>query len=224
MILAMVLRLSPSWAMVASPVTVTDITDKEQEFALDTHGFQLVVHRDESQARQEGYQNDSEVKLSYYAEMEQLIKNVLGAGNQSLRGPILRAHVDQSYKGAEYDLRWYLPDEADTLLAGRPIKPVYKDPLAVADATTVAEADLIPARIIFEDHERESWTVKHSPSHRWYFKYGQQPDEVLLIKCFDSREDVARRAPHSAFQNPRHVDEPWRESIEIRTMVFYGDQ
>lgn len=108
--------------------------------------------------------------------------------------------------------------------AWRPIKPVYKDPLAVADATTVAEADLIPARIIFEDHERESWTVKHSPSHRWYFKYGQQPDEVLLIKCFDSREDVARRAPHSAFQNPRHVDEPWRESIEIRTMVFYGDQ
>jgi len=108
--------------------------------------------------------------------------------------------------------------------AWRPIKPVYKDPLAVADATTVAKADLIPARIIFEDHERESWTVKHSPSHRWYFKYGQQPDEVLLIKCFDSREDVARRAPHSAFQNPRHVDEPWRESIEIRTMVFYGDQ
>lgn len=62
--------------MVASPVTVTDITGKEHEFTLDTHGFQLVVHRDESQARQEGYQNDSEVKLSYYAEMEQLIKNV----------------------------------------------------------------------------------------------------------------------------------------------------
>lgn len=79
----------------------------------------------------------------------------------------------------------------------------------------------MPARIIYEDHERESWTVKPSSEHRWYFKYGQRPDEVLLIKCCDSRLDVARRAPHSAFQNSRHVDDAWRQSIEIRTIMFY---
>lgn len=178
----------------------------------------------------------------------------LGPGNQAKRGPILRAHVDQSYEGAEALLRWLLPAEADKLLkkrwqiinvgaipfsfssvteikadspnpstqAWRPIKTVYKDPLAVADAGTIAEADLVPARIIYTDHERESWTVKPSAAHRWYFKYAQRPDEVLLIKCFDSRTDgVARRAPHSAFQDPRHVDDPWRESIEIRAMVFH---
>ena len=43
----------------------------------------------------------------------------LGPGNQAIRGPILRAHVDQSYRGAEFDLRWYLPDEADVLLGRR---------------------------------------------------------------------------------------------------------
>lgn len=82
----------------------------------------------------------------------------------------------------------------------------------------------MPARIIYPDHERESWTVKRSAGHEWYFKYAQQPDEVLLIKCFDSVADgkVARRAPHSAFQDPRHVEDALRESIEIRTMVFYG--
>lgn len=95
--------------------------------------------------------------------------------------------------------------------------------MAVADATTIAEEDLVPGRIIYEDHERESWTVKPNPAHRWYFKYGQQPDEVLLIKCCDSRLDVARRAPHSAFQNPQHADDAWRQSIEIRTMVFYDE-
>ena len=105
--------------------------------------------------------------------------------------------------------------------AWRPIKTVTKDPLAVADATSIGEEDLVPARLIYDDHERESWTVKASPNHRWYFKYQQKPDEVLLIKCCDSRLDVARRAPHSAFQDPRHVDDPWRQSIEIRTMVFY---
>lgn len=94
----------------------------------------------------------------------------------------------------------------------------------MADAATVSEQDLVPARLVYPDHERESWTVKSSPSHRWYFKYAQQPDEVLLIKCFDSVTDgkVARRAPHTAFQNPRHIGEPFRESIEIRTMVFYN--
>lgn len=100
---------------------------------------------------------------------------------------------------------------------------MYKDPLAVADATTIAEEDLVPARIIYDDHERESWTVKASPKHRWHFKYQQRPDEVLLIKCCDSRRDVARRAPHTAFQDPRHVEEAWRRSIEIRTMVFYDE-
>lgn len=105
--------------------------------------------------------------------------------------------------------------------AWRPIKTVYKDPLAVADARTIAEEDLVPGRIIYADHERESWTIKPSAAHRWYFKYAQQPDEVLLIKCYDSLDGVARRAPHSAFQDPRHVEESWRESIEIRTMVFY---
>lgn len=43
----------------------------------------------------------------------------LGAGNQSVRGPILRAHVDQSYAGAEFMVRWLLPDEAEELLKRR---------------------------------------------------------------------------------------------------------
>jgi hypothetical protein len=114
-----------------------------------------------------------------------------------------------------------LTTQLSSLKAWRPIKTVYKDPLAVADARTIAEQDLVPGRIIYADHERESWTVKASAAHRWYFKYAQQPDEVLLIKCYDSLDGIARRAPHSAFQDARHVDEPWRESIEIRTMVFY---
>jgi hypothetical protein len=95
--------------------------------------------------------------------------------------------------------------------------------LAVADARTVADEDLVPARIVYPDYERETWAVKPSTKHRWYYMYAQKPSEVLLIKCFDSLEGVARRAPHSAFQDPRHVDEPWRESIEVRGMVFYNN-
>ncbi|KAL2271954.1 hypothetical protein VTJ83DRAFT_1325 [Remersonia thermophila] len=238
-------------ATIPKTVTVTDITGLEDTFTLDKNGFQLVRHVFNQRCQADGFRNKAAVEAEYYPAMVRLLKNVTGAsrvyifdgkvrcgptnwhglgpGNRTKPGPILRAHIDQSYEGAESLLRLLLPEEAEALLerrwqiinAWRPIKPVRKDPLAVADATTVSEEDLVPARVIYPDHERETWTVKPSVAHRWYFKYAQQPDEVLLFKCYDSSSTVARRAPHTAFEDSRHADEPWRESIEIRCMVFY---
>jgi hypothetical protein len=42
-----------------------------------------------------------------------------------------------------------------------------------------------------------------------------------LIKCFDTKEDVARRVPHSAFVDEAEEDKEARESIEVRALVFY---
>ncbi len=50
-----------------------------------------------------------------------------------------------------------------------------------------------------------------------------QPDEVLLLKCYDSRKDGrARYMPHTGFRNPACPDDfvP-RESIEARTLVIF---
>jgi hypothetical protein len=49
-------------------------------------------------------------------------------------------------------------------------------------------------------------------------------DEVLLLKCFDSKIDGrARFAPHSAFVDPTtSAGAPPRESIELRTLVFHA--
>ena len=103
----------------------------------------------------------------------------------------------------------------------RPIKTIYKDPLALADASTVRDSDLVAASIIYPKRRAESWTIKPNPAHRWYFKYAQQPDEIVLIKCYDSEETVARRVPHCAVEDPQHVDEECRESVEVRCLVFY---
>lgn len=43
----------------------------------------------------------------------------LGKGNVNSRGPLMRAHVDQSYDGAELLLRRLFPDEADELVKRR---------------------------------------------------------------------------------------------------------
>jgi len=48
------------------------------------------------------------------------------------------------------------------------------------------------------------------------------PDEAVLIKVYDSAEDVARFSAHTAFEDPTTPDHaPARESIEARTLVIF---
>jgi hypothetical protein len=158
----------------------------------------------------------------------------LGQGGQNLasRGPVTRTHVDQSYEGAERRLRRELPAaEADKLVSRgqryqiinvwRPIQPILKDPIAVADASSVPDSDLVGAEMVEDDFVGESWVVRHNPNHRWYYKHGMTTRDVLLIKCFDSDETVARRSLHSAFEDPIYRECESRQSIEVRCLVCY---
>jgi hypothetical protein len=137
------------------------------------------------------------------------------------RQPANRVHVDQTARSGETRLRLEYPEEADDLLRRRvaivnlwrPIKsPVLDAPLAVCDARSVA-------------HSRsagETYNLRYNPGQRWFYAPEMRADEVLLIKCFDSRDDgaVARSAPHSAFVDPTApADAPSRESIELRTFL-----
>lgn len=155
-----------------------------------------------------------------------------GTPNQ-LRGPVKRVHVDQSYSAAKNRVPYHLPEDADKLLKSRyqiinvwrPIKTIFKDPLGVADARSVPDSDLVPIGLIYPDRRGETLTVKPNSEHKWNFLYGQTPEEVLLIKCFDSKLDGrARRVPHTAFENPATVDGYSRESIEVRALVFHEDE
>lgn len=152
--------------------------------------------------------------------------------SQVARGPVQRVHVDQSYKGGFDRVRRHFPDEAEELLKGRcqiinvwrPIKPILKDPLGVADARSVRDSDLLPVPLVYPDRVGETFTVLPNKQHRWHYLYNQQPNEVMLIKIFDSKTDGrARRVPHSAFINEQHEDCPSRESIEVRALVFHPD-
>ena len=107
----------------------------------------------------------------------------------------------------------------------RPIKRILKDPLAIADAHSVPESDLVPVPLIYPNRQGETLTVHPNKQHKWYYLYGQSPEEVTLIKCYDSKLDGrTRRVPHTAFVNPETVNEDARESIEVRALVFHEDQ
>ncbi|RAK74696.1 uncharacterized protein BO72DRAFT_470703 [Aspergillus fijiensis CBS 313.89] len=91
----------------------------------------------------------------------------------------------------------------------RPIKPVQKDPLAVCDWRSVD-----PATDIFPDRRVVAGQV---------FEF-RQPDEPLVFMQLGS--DVASSVTllHSAFVDPKHVDDPPRDSIEMKCFAFFTEQ
>jgi hypothetical protein len=65
--------------------------------------------------------------------------------------------------------------------------------------------------------------MRHSSVHRWWYFPKMMPEDVLLLKTYESETDGrARFLGHSAFEDPNtSPDAPVRESIEIRTMAFF---
>jgi hypothetical protein len=140
--------------------------------------------------------------------------------------------VDHTADSGLQRVRDFFGDEAVALLRGRvqvinlwrPIRGPLRDaPLAVCDAESVAPGDLVASDLVYQHRVGETYDVTFNPSHRWFYVPQMQPDEALLLKCFDSATDGrARFAPHTAFEDPTApADAPPRESIEIRTLVFH---
>lgn len=74
----------------------------------------------------------------------------------------------------------------------------------------------------------ETYAVAPSDKHRFYYMKDMTPEEVMFIKCFDSRsqwygnQGIAHGTPHTAFVDPQTApDAPGRQSIEVRCLVFY---
>ncbi|KAK1146873.1 hypothetical protein N8T08_002199 [Aspergillus melleus] len=224
------------------PVVIHDVSGHEQDYTLDNNGFQS--HHRTSQTKDPS----DAIKARYYPEIDKLIKDVSVVFDHTIRraaqvfqgsspqahGPIQRVHIDQTDAAAKQRVEYYFGDKAHSLLkcryqiinVWRPLKPVLRDPLAVADAKTVSDDDLVPIKMIYPDKVGETCLVKPNPRIRWYFRDRQTPDMVTLFKCFESKRDRrARRVPHSAFVVPGIEGEEARESIEVRALVFYsGDE
>jgi len=238
----------------AVEVTVNDIRGKEKDFTLDRQGFQIYHHEsvEKDFADREHikavYYPEIEQLLkeatgaSRVFIFDHTIRRPVKDSHTTdttdgppvnLRGPVQRVHIDQSYTAARSRVPHHLPELAEQLVrtrhqiinVWRPIKKILKDPLAVADAHSVPDSDLVGVALIYPDRQGETYTVKPNKQHNWYYLYGQEPDEVILIKCFDSKLDGrARRVPHSAFVNQETESDPGRESIEVRALVFHEDE
>ena len=97
-----------------------------------------------------------------------------------------------------------------------------RSPLAVSSASGMQQADFVETGLLYPGHSGEIYSVSHRPEYRWLYVSGMEPTEAMLLKCYDSDgSGVARFTAHSGFEIPDSDDAPSRESIEVRTLVFY---
>jgi hypothetical protein len=162
-------------------------------------------------------------------------------GEDGVRMPVDGAHNDYTLSSGPRRIREVLEDNNASELIGnraaliniwRPIVgPVQDFPLAICHARTTKQGDFIPTSIqhFLEDNLEtphltgEIYSFKHSEDHRWFTVSDMQPDEVMLLKCYDSADDGrAIFTGHTGFHNPDCPTEfiP-RESIEVRTVVVF---
>ncbi len=233
----------PEWNGIDDPrmVLIQDARGHEPEFTLDRNGFALI----KAPTAIRNFYDPDEIKSVYYPEVERLLRNTLGAsrvvvfdhnvrngGRSDLAQPSRMVHNDHTVNSAPRRVRDHLGPEAEELLrhrfgivnVWRPIRgPVLDSPLALCDAQSFTDADLIATDRVYRHLRGETSSVQFNPEHRWYYFSEQQPDEVILIRVHDSADDGrARLSFHTSFENPlAPADAPPRESIEVRTLVFF---
>jgi hypothetical protein len=242
----------PKTNIVGEPHTIPiyDMRPLADGLTLDGQGFALV----DAPTSVTDFYDEKQLEATYYREAEDLVKQATGASRVVVfdhtirrreqgvedrtpgipRQPVTRIHGDYTEVSGPQRVRDLMGAEADDLLnrrfaivnVWRPIRgPLYDAPLAVCDASSVADGDLVGQDLIYRDRTGEIYGLTFNPAHRWYYAPAMQGDEALLLKCFDSAQDGrARFMPHTSFADPNApADMLPRESIELRTLVFFDD-
>ena len=174
---------------------------------MEREGFVLLRH---PTAATDLY-DEAQIRTVYYPECERLIKEYTGAvrvhvfdhivrnaarmGKGSpVKGYAGRVHNDYTAWSAPQRVRDLMGDEAEELLrhryaeinVWRPIAgPLLRSPLALCDAQTLSEENLVASELRYPDRTGETYAVTYNPAQRWYYFPRMMPDEAVLIRCFE---------------------------------------
>ncbi len=157
-------------------------------------------------------------------------------GQNNIREPARRVHNDftanSGYTRGRLVLNQIGEKDPEALLRQRfsiiniwraIANPIQESPLALSDARSIAPTDWVASDLVYRDRVGETYSITYNPSHQWFYFPQMHRNEALLIKCFDSDETgIARFSAHTSFDDPTSpTNAPPRESIELRTFVFY---
>jgi hypothetical protein len=229
-------------------VLIEDGWPRVAQFNADREGFELHAF----DGRFDQFDDDASVKSTFYAQIIEFVKTHTGAKRVEVfdhtirkrlpadlkaqttvqRPAVMLVHSDYTVKSGPQRVRDIVPDDADELLQRRVAffnvwKPLYRRveelPLAMVDATTHDEGDMLRMDLKYRERTGEIYVMRYSPKHRWFYFPQMEASHALLLKTYDSETDGrARFMGHSAFEDPNTPpDAPKRESIEVRTMAFF---
>jgi hypothetical protein len=240
------IRRRSSGAQEAKKVTIDDGRALAGELSLDRNGFVLVRHP----TAVRDFFDAAGLKAVYYPEVERLVREQSGASRvvvfdhtlrsgdegereaRLIREPVLSAHNDYTEWSGPQRVRDLLPAEAESLLQGRFAiiqvwrainQPIRANPLALADARSIAPGDLLVSERRYPDRVGQTYRLKYNPAHRWFYFPQLARDEAIVFKVYDSAADGrARFTPHTSFADPATpAGAPPRQSIEARALAFF---
>jgi hypothetical protein len=220
---------------------------QNERLSLDEQGFVLVSHP----TRVRDFFDEKQLTGVYYPEIEQLIREQAGAirvvifdhalrsGDEAereeklVRNPVLQAHNDYTEWSGPNRLREIFPEEADELLKHRFAiiqvwrainRPIQSNPLALADARSVAFEDLMIAERRYPHRVGQTYRLRYNPQHRWVYFPEMRRDEAIVFKVYDSDKSRARFTAHTSFTDPAtSPGAPPRQSIEMRAFAFFRE-
>lgn len=224
--------------------------DRANTFSLDREGFAVREFRasfdrwDDDEAIRADFYGDvtSFVKNQVGAKRVAIFDHTIRAkrnekqqnaeATTTQRAPVMLVHCDYTPVSGPLRVRQLFPGEADDLLSRRvafynfwkPLRRrVEERPLAMCDVTSSTNDDFVKLGMRYRERDGEIYVMRHSPRHVWWYFPHMTPENVILLKTYDSETDGrARFVGHSAFEDPTSPpDAPFRESIEIRTIAFF---
>ncbi len=231
-------------------VSIHNGRTRAKPFTLDKEGFSLQQQR----SAVTDFYDDTQITDTYEAEAKALVRGATGAtrveifdhtrrsasqgvrSEKKIREPASTIHNDYTALSGIQRLLDHYADTPDDVIAlmknrfaivnvWRSIKgPVLTSPLALCDATTVDDSQLVRVKRQGNDRMGEVQLATWNDTHTWYYFPEMQMDEALLIKTYDSSTDGRTRFTiHTAFDDPATPpDATPRESMETRCFAFFS--
>ena len=129
---------------------------------------------------------------------------------------------EQHYTEAEADAK--MSRRFMSINLAKPMETVEQNPFVLCAWPSFADQPYINNYRVYDDRVGETTRFTYRPSHEWYWLPQQQPNEVSMLKCYDSITDgsVSRWSFHSACIDPTApADARCRKNVVVRSYVFF---
>jgi len=236
--------------VVPREVEIEDLRRRVAPPSLDAEGFCLFQHVSEVR----DFHDREAIERVYHAEIRELLLGVTGADHVAIAGAGILRYGERSPESGAHNnsrpARFVHVDVSDGSVGkmyartqpgdGRRVRraalynvwraltpPPQDVALAVCDARSLCEEDLILADAIFDRDggvvfTLESWLLRHNSRQRWAHYSNMHSGEALVFKTNDTDPHTAHCVPHGAFDNAEcPADAPPRVSIEMRGCAFW---